>query len=182
MRTRLLHTTLLALVSGIVLASCDGSSEPEAQTSSTAPPPPVLGGDTTPVDNGPTHTLDFEDEPVDPTLRDATPHEAFATFLQRLQANDIFGAVEVCDPDDPNTLSLRRIAEGAQRAAEDSQGMDVLGLLLAGIEDVTFELTEENEDTAVVQVTAPRQKTYNLVRTEDGWRIRLPRSGHLPHQ
>jgi hypothetical protein len=74
------------------------------------------------------------------------------------------------------------MGEGAARAAADGAAIDVLGLLLAGIEDVTFEVAEENEDTAVVQVTAPNQKTYTLERTEDGWRVRLPSSGQLPTQ
>ncbi|MHC4975086.1 MAG: hypothetical protein ACYTF7_00605 [Planctomycetota bacterium] len=125
MRTRLWQSTLAALAVASVLVSCGASGEPDEQAS-VAPPPPVLGGDTTPEPDEPMHTLDFEDEPVDETLRDSTPYEAFATFVERLRAHDIFGAVEVCVPvsaeDGGGRRPCRRGRSGDRRSGSASGG------------------------------------------------------------
>ena len=108
-------------------------------------------------------------------LRDTTPQEAFQTFVDRLKAYDIAGASQLCDPDHKNTVVVTRIATNMQKASSD-RDMDsgaLASLVLQGIDEVTFEITEQTDDTAIAHITAPKDKTYELVRLDAGWRIRI---------
>lgn len=186
MRTRTVKIALLFVSGSLLLASCGESSEPASQSATPPPPPPILGGDTTPQAGTPAVATTMRAAPARSTvpLRASTPQEAFQTFVDRLKAYDIAGAAELCDPDDPNTAGMEKIATNLQlAAAESGMSMDFLQeQLLNGIETVIFEVAQETDTTAVVRVTAPREKTYELVKLADGWRVRVPDKAQFPHQ
>jgi len=204
MCTRLTRPILVALAA-VPLCACGGSEgEPDTAPQQTeAPSAPVFGGDRSgetttdaateaPAETGeqaastpetpetPAPTLPTSDVP----FRDDSAEAALATYMDRLAAGDLLGAVEVCDPASPGTAELQTRAANIVSASQET-GMSpetLIGFLIEGVADTTREETSRSDERVAFRRTPPNKpaKEIVVIRTPDGWRVQPPASG-LPN-
>ncbi len=112
-------------------------------------------------------------------LRDSTPDEAMETFLTRLQAADIAGAVEVCAPDAPGAAKLQATATGLANAERDGQDPKALaGFLLGDVKGRTFERPPDAGGDNIFVLKGPgKSLRFEAVKIGDAWRIIPPPEG-----
>lgn len=176
--------TALAACTALALCACGGGEgEPEAPDPADAPSQTVFGGGSTaPAQPGDTGAASAPSWPA-PTVAfdDSTPEAALATYLDRLAANDLPGAAEICDPISPGTVELEKRATNMIEASADTgMGLSTLaGFLVQGVADATREETARTEDRVTYLITVPGKNPTEcvVVRTPDGWRVQPPPNG-----
>lgn len=191
------RTTRACLAALLPLALCAcGGEEPSPQDAQTngaeTPAQPVLGaGDGNGADGAPDASASDGQQP-DPSagaasnvpFNDESPEAALKTYLDRLAAGDVPGALEICDPTAEGTAALETQIQQTRKAAADS-GMSesmLFGLLTESIGGATHEETEREEDRVVYTVRVPNKQDRQVavVRTLDGWRVQPPPASGLP--
>jgi len=193
--TRTTRACLAALLP-MALCAC-GGEEPATQNAPTdgaeTPAQPALGGgagnggDESPDASAPDGQQSEASAGAasDVPFNDESPEAALKTYLDRLAAGDVPGALEICDPTAEGTAALETQIQQTRKAAADS-GMSesmLFGFLTESIGGATHEETEREEDRVVYTVRVPNKQDREIpvVRTLDGWRVQPPMPSGLPN-
>lgn len=182
------------LLAAVMLASCGGSSEPEAANTpeapavpaekSPSPAPPAEPASRATPDQASASAVPAAKAPASNVVevRDDTPEAAIETWVNALRAFDFDAAIAVLDPDSAGTKFLQNTKAGYERAVSDpAVPIALMQTAIAGeIQNLSWEMSGIDGESATFRFTSKAKADpweIRVVRTPDGWRVIPPPNG-----